>query len=254
MQGKIMDACYWMVIVVICTEITSATQDSFEDNDDVSSDVRHRSLGQLWRGMEMLRMGKRTQDRVMTMLRPGRQVPMPRIGRRSSTDLPGRLNTDQLAAVLAAILDEPRDRDGARRQPPLPRYGRDSDEAARDIFDLLTPEGGSSYLDLIDNNNNNNNNNAATYFRPAPRGGRYKRSLPLAPNMPPGSDRELPTSDEEYWGTGPFDRSFRAVPFARIGRPTKTAAYSSKMADKKASPFPRIGRAVKEAERHVTSL
>jgi len=149
------------------------------------------------------------------MIRLGRQVPMPRIGR-SSPDDTAPLTDDELYAALAAILDQPRD--DRRRQPPLPRYGRDSSDAARDLISLLAPD--------------DDDLSPSSYFRPAPRGGRYKRSLPE-----PQAVNDF-SGMEDYNMLQGFGRAYRAVPFARIGRNDGQHRLQAK-----AVAMPRIGRA-----------
>jgi len=230
----------------------------FSDDGKANADISKRSVGspfRLDRSLQMLRLGKR--GGAADMVRVGRQVPMPRIGRSSAPDDSAALTDEELFAALAAILDQ-QPRDDRRRQPPLPRYGRDSGDAARDLLSLLSPDD-----DVI---------SLSSYFRPAPRGGRYKRSLPAeqqqkqatsaaaAPGPAQQSSVHGLSGMESYLmsrgGFGP--RAYRAVPFARIGR-ARTAgggvgvpAAAAAVEDvgklqmpqtKKAVAMPRIGRA-----------
>jgi len=214
---KALDTFYGILVVAVFTGLGSGQPESFTasgSSEDRSSAVSKRgwNMLRLGRGLQMLRLGKRGE------------VPIVRAARRSSEDS-GRLDANELYAVLASIMDEPRDQ--SRRQPPLPRYGRDSNGAARDLLDSIGSEDSSTY-DLL-----SSLNNGPSYFRPAPRGGRYKRSLPEV------GDNDF-SELEAYFVPG---RPYRAVALPRIGR-----YLASPRLQTKAVPRPRIGRNLESQE------
>lgn len=222
LQQKIYRSCQCLLAVLLFTEFGQVVDGSFKDSlgqvlgmgksDGSDSDsVHHLSRRQV----PMARFGRSSPDDSLHLLNR-RQVTMSRIGRSMSADDPA----DDLLFAIAAILDTPRD--DHRRQPPLPRYGRDSTSAVRDLLDLLTSESGGASEDVL-----SSLENRPSYFpRPAPRGGRLKRSLPMD-NL------------QQYLTEEGFQRGYRAIPFARIGRRTDWPQLAK---DKKAVPFARIGR------------
>lgn len=226
---KILETCSCFLVVAVLSGLGKAQPESFSGSavtDDSTSGANKRgwSMLRLGRGLQMLRLGKRGGN--LDALRSGHQVPMLRAGR-GSPDTSGRLDANELYAVLSAILDEPRDQ--SRRQPPLPRYGRDNNGVARDLLDALASDGeSSSNFDLL-----SSLNNGPSYFRPAPRGGRYKRSLPDA------GPADYPSLEDYLVQSRQFARPYssRAVALPRIGRFSGSPRLQAK-----AVPRPRIGR------------
>ncbi|CAL1548166.1 unnamed protein product [Lymnaea stagnalis] len=172
------------------TDQISAQAEPFleeDGSDDTSTDVNKRVWGKLRQGngLQMLRLGKRTSGH-----------PMLRLSRSSSdSDILKSLSPSDLQELLALLVDEPRD--DMRRQPPLPRYGRDSssvrrsDNSAGDnrLFRFLASLGGKSSS------------------RPAPRGGRYRRSV---------VDEKASYGD--FLTPNGYSPSTKAIPLPRYGR------------------------------------
>ncbi|BFZ04968.1 hypothetical protein BsWGS_08007 [Bradybaena similaris] len=144
-------------------------QASDDDSTDTSVASKQQGAGvRLGRGLQMLRLGKRSieLEHEVANLRRARSVNPPDSGRLSSNDV---------QAVLESIFDEPREE--SRRQPPLPRYGRDSSSNVningRILADALADDANIYPSDIFPLSS------ARFFFRPAPRGGRYRRSFPV---------------------------------------------------------------------------
>lgn len=146
----------------------------------------------LGRGLQMLRLGKRTS------------LPF----QHHDNSLHG-LTPAQMQAVLVAMLDE--EREEFRRQPPLPRYGRELDfelESAGNLYPVYQDTDGPSDL--------------------SPAGdGRFKRSVE------DGEQKQLSDDTDQAMGR------LRAVALPRIGR---YLGRLYKWRPTKAVPAPRIGR------------
>lgn len=189
---------------------------SLDDDDDESplSRVRRGGLSmlRLGRGLQMLRLGKRG-------------IPMMRLGR-STGDM---YSPEELRYLLTALLND--EKTMSDRQLPLPRYGKDLDwqtflegvlrgEEASEVLRRSRPA-----LAILESDD-------ARPMRPAPRPGRYRRSLrPLEPtSIDQSGERAVPIP---RIGREREDERDRAVPVPRIGRCLE---------DDRAAPLPRIGR------------
>ncbi|BFZ15725.1 hypothetical protein BsWGS_18764 [Bradybaena similaris] len=124
--------CWCVVAILTGTSLAEADQSLDEGSRDDADSKRGWNMLRLGRGLQMLRLGKRSANLD--------SLGFWRHGRNANTQVSAEL----LNALAESMFDQPRDE--TRRQPPLPRYGRDSGSSIR------------------------------SFFRPAPRGGRYRRS------------------------------------------------------------------------------
>ncbi|XP_059179287.1 myomodulin neuropeptides 2-like [Physella acuta] len=191
-MSTIKSNCLYLFLIVIFAGYTAAETDPFTDDDVNDDDVSKRgwSMLRLGRGLQMLRLGKRGATR---------QIPMLRLGRSSADDV---ISPNDLQALLESLLEIPRDE--SRRQPPLPRYGRDSSAARRSLNSDDDDGIPTDFLPPL----------RKIVYRPAPRGGRYRRSLS------PSDYNDFLLSRYNYQGQ-PMPERFveaKAVPRPRIGR------------------------------------
>nr|ARS01384.1 myomodulin 2 [Deroceras reticulatum]QRC76231.1 myomodulin 2 [Deroceras reticulatum] len=171
---------------------------------ETSANKGQFSAARLGRGLQMLRLGKRSVN--LDSLNPDQAN--------------SHLTSNDVQAVLASIFDQPRDE--SRRQPPLPRYGRDSNNnvKGRLLDDAMTDNSGVYQADFFPLSSQR------FFFRPAPRGGRYRKSVP-AGRLAYGS----------YISQDSVDRA-RALAFPRFDQFIEELSHLQP----KAVPRPRIGR------------
>ncbi|KAL5007416.1 hypothetical protein ScPMuIL_016222 [Solemya velum] len=210
--------CVLTAVVVLCLNhyVTGSLDDvsNADEDDSPLSRVRRGGLSmlRLGRGLQMLRLGKRG-------------IPMMRLGR-STSDM---YSPEELRYLLAALLSD--EKSMSERQLPLPRYGKDLDwqtflegvlrgEEASEVLRRSRPA-----LAILESDD-------ARPIRPAPRPGRYRRSLQtMEPdNLDQSNKRAVPIP---RIGREREDERDRAVPVPRFGR---CLEYD------RAAPLPRIGR------------
>ncbi|CAG5129346.1 unnamed protein product [Candidula unifasciata] len=202
-------------IVLMTGNFVQASEDN--SRDATAANNNHNGEARFGRGLQMLRLGKRSTNRDSLDLVQA----VPSIRRSRSADDPdnSHLSPNDVQAVLASIFDQPRDE--TRRQPPLPRYGRDSSSSninGRFLADALSDDAIIYPPDFFPLSN------PRIFFRPAPRGGRYRRSFPLG-----------------RFTYGDFisqDASGRTFAFPRFGNIVDNVPH----VHAKAVPRPRIGR------------
>lgn len=183
---------------LLCVPVLSL---AFSDTDDEGFERTRRgwSMMRLGRGLQMLRLGKRTAH------------PAPAVDGTPSTP-------EQMRAMLSTMMDESRNE--FRRQPPLPRYGRElevAQDSAEELYSLL----GDAYLSRVLPLHFNRYVHANRFKRSAVVGTRYQNQL-----------SDFDQSDEDSSRT-------RAVALPRIGR---YLGRLYKFRPAKAVPAPRIGR------------
>ncbi|BFZ15724.1 hypothetical protein BsWGS_18763 [Bradybaena similaris] len=148
--------CWCVVAILTGTSLAEADQSLDEGSRDDADSKRGWNMLRLGRGLQMLRLGKRSANLD--------SLGFWRHGRNANTQVSAEL----LNALAESMFDQPRDE--TRRQPPLPRYGRDSGSSIRYLVDANSDVIGANPFELYPMSN------PRSFFRPAPRGGRYRRS------------------------------------------------------------------------------
>jgi hypothetical protein len=153
-MNSLYETCIYFCAIAFIAGLVQAASDS--SRAEANANKRQYSAAKLSRGLNMLRLGKRSVNSDSL----------------SPDQANSHLTSNDVQAVLASIFDQPRDE--SRRQPPLPRYGRDGsnnvkgrllDDAMIDSSDVYQAD----FFPL---------SSQRFFFRPAPRGGRYRRSVP----------------------------------------------------------------------------
>uniref|UniRef100_A0A0B6XZ18 Uncharacterized protein n=1 Tax=Arion vulgaris TaxID=1028688 RepID=A0A0B6XZ18_9EUPU len=207
--------CFCALVIISGNSLVQAAD---EDNRN-DADASKRGYGMTRRGLQMLRLGKRSAE--LDSLSSGHQITLQRTARSIDDQSNSRLSSSDVQSVLDSIFDQPRDE--SRRQPPLPRYGRDgsSNVNGRFLVDAIPDStGGINPADFFPFSNQR------FFFRPAPRGGRYRRSFPVGR-----------FAYGDYISQDAIDRS-RSTTFPRFEHFIQDMNHLQT----KAVPRPRIGR------------
>lgn len=211
--------CIGTVLLLLPAIILAYADEDLDDSGDESSQFRARrgwSMMRLGRGLQMLRLGKRG----------------------TTTDTGSPSTPEQMRAMLSALVDEGRSE--YRRQPPLPRYGRELDLA---VNPMTSPEDAYTWMGQLAFNR-------GFALRPVHYNRRYKRSTDGARGGTGGdgyaSSSAYPSYDLGYYYPGSLDTlsssQARAVALPRIGRYLGAGRFQHPRLSTKAVPVPRIGR------------
>ena len=154
--------------------------------------------------------------RGWSMMRLGRGLQMLRLGKRTApasapADVWAQASPEQMRAVLAALVDESREE--SRRQPPIPRYGRDllSGAALEDVYALLGDAHMSRILPYLDSYNRNYHHSRYD----APAGRRLKRSAAASSSSSysqAAADLNLKQDSASTWKQSGAQPTFQASP------------------------------------------
>ncbi|XP_046329774.1 myomodulin neuropeptides 2-like [Haliotis cracherodii] len=193
--------CWLGLLVIVYTgSCYAAASDDESEAETSHTRVRRNgwSMYRLGRGLQMLRLGKRG-------------LPMIRLGRTPSSD--SALTPEEIRYLLTSIMDDSKTL--SSRQVPVPRYGKDLDyqtayeQSLGDEEDEKIMRRSASPLEIDE---------GVPRLRPAPRGGRFRRSVLSQFTRLSEKLKELQNRE-------------RAVALPRIGRFSKERAV----------PIPRIG-------------
>ncbi|KAK0049636.1 myomodulin 2 [Biomphalaria pfeifferi] len=135
---------------------TFLEDDTIDDTNFMDLNKRGWGLLRLGRGLQMLRLGKRANARLPAGLKLDHIL--------GDHEEVKQLTSSQVKDLVNYLFDDDDARDDVRRQPPLPRYGRESRSRADDSADL------ELYRQLL-------SKLPTRQIKPTPRGGRYRRSL-----------------------------------------------------------------------------
>ncbi|XP_055901219.1 myomodulin neuropeptides 2-like [Biomphalaria glabrata] len=195
MLQRVLEMCLCLSVIFIVSGRTAGQTEPFLEDDTIDDtnfmELNKRGWGllRLGRGLQMLRLGKRANTRLPAGLKLDHIL--------GDHEEVKQLTSSQVKDLVNYLFDDDDARDDVRRQPPLPRYGRESRSRADDSADL------ELYRQLL-------SKLPTRQIKPTPRGGRYRRSL---------SDDYLLPLWANYRHLGSNEVQAKAALLSRFGRP-----------------------------------